>query len=311
MRTILSLSIFLIACLSAHAQKVTDRIYRVDKTHFEAVVDEITDNEIIYLKPDDVSGSNKIKIARDEVWKIVFSDGETEVITPIREVLDAPVAQSEATAATDAGTSVEKSVNKGAGLKNATIDDPDKKRILFSVGADAAYVINALEWTDDAEGMGMELGFGASASLTVPISRWLGIMASGGLLKWEILRNFRDSASDELLFKRTNTFNMVPIHLGLKIYPVKGLYLAPQAGYTIYEETGADQKPDAESVSFFDFKGGKVGYRGEIGYEQKVNRLLFSLSAHYSSMFIQNMNQFRNIPPLNYFGGRLSVGYSF
>ena len=59
----------------------TDVLHKLDRTTVNVKIDELTDTDIVYIEP----AVPKVKktIARNKVWKVVFSDGSTEVITPV------------------------------------------------------------------------------------------------------------------------------------------------------------------------------------------------------------------------------------
>jgi hypothetical protein len=83
------------------AQTSSDQIYKLDKSIIQAVVDEIGDREIIYFSPKDTAKRTSLRIPRKQVWKIVYENGETELInspTPAAATAKAPevVRESEA-----------------------------------------------------------------------------------------------------------------------------------------------------------------------------------------------------------------------
>ncbi|CAG5072972.1 hypothetical protein DYBT9623_04505 [Dyadobacter sp. CECT 9623] len=65
---------------SVSAQTASDQIYKLDKSTIQAVVDEIGDVEIIYFLPKDTAKRTALRILRKQVWKIVYENGETELI---------------------------------------------------------------------------------------------------------------------------------------------------------------------------------------------------------------------------------------
>nr|WP_295922372.1 porin family protein [uncultured Dyadobacter sp.] len=72
------LMLFLMGAIRCLAQNPTDTIYQVDRTKFAAIVDEVSAGEVVYFLPQDVSRLEKIRIAREKVWKIIYSNGDTE-----------------------------------------------------------------------------------------------------------------------------------------------------------------------------------------------------------------------------------------
>ncbi|WP_439585822.1 outer membrane beta-barrel protein [Dyadobacter bucti] len=74
------LILFLLCTCQCFAQNSTDTIYQVDQTKFAAIVDEVASGEIVYFLPQDAPRQEKIRIARDKVWKIIYGNGETEVL---------------------------------------------------------------------------------------------------------------------------------------------------------------------------------------------------------------------------------------
>ncbi|WP_138485306.1 hypothetical protein [Dyadobacter bucti] len=85
-------TLFLSATLHVQAQIRTDLIYKLDNTTFNAVVDEIGETEILYFLPKDTARRTTLRIARKEVWKIVYGSGETEVINKPVVAVAAPAA---------------------------------------------------------------------------------------------------------------------------------------------------------------------------------------------------------------------------
>ena len=58
-----------------------DVLHKIDRQTVNVKIDELTDTDVLYFEP--ATPSMKKKIARNQVWKIVFSDGSTEIITPL------------------------------------------------------------------------------------------------------------------------------------------------------------------------------------------------------------------------------------
>jgi len=74
--------IFLSAIIpNCFGQNSPDVIYKTDEVVISAFVDEITTSEIIYFSPQDKGKKQPKRVAKEKVWKIVYSTGETEIIT--------------------------------------------------------------------------------------------------------------------------------------------------------------------------------------------------------------------------------------
>lgn len=86
------LLLLIILAGSVHAQTSSDQIHKLDKTIIQGVIDEIGDTEIIYFSAKDASKRTPLRIARTQVWKIVYENGETELINSPGPVL--PVTSS-------------------------------------------------------------------------------------------------------------------------------------------------------------------------------------------------------------------------
>ncbi|MFN4144995.1 MAG: hypothetical protein ACK4GN_04160 [Runella sp.] len=394
MRTSLFVCLLLVGhAFGIMAQTRNDLIYKVDQTSFAANVDEIGEAEIMYFLPTDALKQRPQRIAKAQVWKIVFANGDVEELNqpqakapvvatndrivqkngtvlegnvvkvgertveyrrvgatsgPVYEIEIAklnrieyangevekfvktlavkptsssskptaaakPKSEKAKTAAKPATSKPKKEVAQRAPrVKPTRTKAPATDREFFSLtaGGDAAYVLGAKEWTDEKRGIGMGIGAGASVSASLHITRWLAITANGGLLQWEIERNFKDSLSSNLLMRRNNVIKMIPINAGLKIYPAKGFYIAPQVSYTLYQETGSDFDPKTETTTeFFGYKGNKLGYRGEIGYEHRGKGFRWQLGVYYSTLLIKDLNEFKKIDPMSFVGARLAIGF--
>lgn len=381
MRSFIPLFFMLLGAINnVLAQTRNDLIYKIDQTSFATNVDEIGESEITYFLPNDALKQHPQRIAKIQVWKIVFANGDTEEInqpqqsrapTPVIVVTDKdriiykngsiieatvtkvgertveyrnkgeanPVYEVEIgelnrieyangeiekfakklTVKPVKSTDKEGNVNDAKhyakpSLAKSTLikKTSNNERDLFAIvlGGEGAYVLGTKEWTDEKRGMGMGLGIGVSASMSVFLSRWLSVTVSGGLLQWEVEYNFRDSLSRDLLMRRNNVIKMVPLNAGLKIYPFKGFYLSPQINYTLYQETGVDYDPSTEvTTKFFGYKGNKLGYRGEIGYERRGKGLRWQIGVYYSTLLIDNLKEFKKIDPITFVGTRLAIGF--
>ena len=74
------LTCFLLGILqTCLAQKSSDRIHQVDQSDFSAWVDEISETEIIYFLPADLTRKQPLSILKSKVWKIIYANGETEM----------------------------------------------------------------------------------------------------------------------------------------------------------------------------------------------------------------------------------------
>ncbi|MBD2751845.1 porin family protein [Spirosoma validum] len=73
--------LFLTVQLALGQTTRSDVLHKLDRQTVNVKIDELTDTEVIYFEP--TAPKAKKKIARSQVWKIVFSDGSTEVLTPL------------------------------------------------------------------------------------------------------------------------------------------------------------------------------------------------------------------------------------
>lgn len=69
----------LVSSLSMAQSSSMDVIHKIDRSTVNAKIDELGDTEIIYFETS--APKTKKTISRSQVWKVVFSDGSTEIIT--------------------------------------------------------------------------------------------------------------------------------------------------------------------------------------------------------------------------------------
>ncbi|GAB4025614.1 hypothetical protein [Spirosoma koreense] len=83
MKAFLCAWLLIVSSLALAQSSRTDALYKLDRTSIDVKIDELTDTDVIYVDP----ATPKVKktIARRQVWKIVFSDGSTETITPLTD----------------------------------------------------------------------------------------------------------------------------------------------------------------------------------------------------------------------------------
>ncbi len=301
----------------------TDRIFLKNKTIVEGSITKVTEKNIEYRRAGAAPNSPVYELSRDKIQKIEYENGEIESFAKISAKPTEMARTEKGKTNKSKGTSKKPTskpaltkpkqevvVKKESKTPSVKVDKTSKRRFSFTVGPEVAYVIGDKEWVNEQDGIGMGVGVGASASLTAHIKPWLAVTASGGILQWEIERNFKDSVSQNLLLRRNNLIKLIPITAGLKIYPLKGFYISPQATYTIYQEQGIDFDPVTETTTpFLNFKGNKLGYKGEIGYDARLKNLSLQISAYYTTLIIQDLNEFKNVSPLSFVGARIAIGF--
>lgn len=81
--TLLIVLICVLANLNGMAQTRPDQIFQLDKTSQNAFVDEIGESSITYFLPTDTNRQNSMRILKSRVWKIVFANGDVELINPL------------------------------------------------------------------------------------------------------------------------------------------------------------------------------------------------------------------------------------
>src|SRR5690242_11104423 len=65
------------------AQVKSDTIYKVDLSLIPAIIDEVSQAELVYYLPSDAARKSKVSISRAKVWKVVYASGEIEVINTV------------------------------------------------------------------------------------------------------------------------------------------------------------------------------------------------------------------------------------
>ncbi|GAB3504507.1 hypothetical protein GCM10027341_34910 [Spirosoma knui] len=96
----------------------TDVLYKVDHSTINVKIDELTDTDVVYFES--TAPTVKKTVTRSQIWKIVFRDGSTEVIT----------AQPGKTATTDQITLVDRTIINGK------VGQRDERKLYYTKASD-------------------------------------------------------------------------------------------------------------------------------------------------------------------------------
>ncbi len=309
MRIILLLFLLLSTGLCSYAQKNTDRIYRVDKSHFEAIVDEITDTDIVYFLKIDEARSNPQRISRSQVWKIVYAGSETEIINQPAETVSTNQAPEKTTEAWQ-GSPAPKPLAKEALIR----DESDYRYSSVTIGGDYWHFRSENpQLSQESNGLGLTGTFGGSLRLGKRFSKLFGLSLTVGYAGYSVDRNYLYEDDGELYYQTTEQLSLFPAHLGVKIYVAGPVYLMPEGGglLTVYKAKVADGHPNPETG--FNHKHFTYRFGGGLGYEMRFNKLLVDANLYYHASAIDaGFNPVYTFEKgyLGTFGARLGIGFA-
>lgn len=265
-----------------------DLIFKKDKAVLEVRIEQLTFKGVRYhLAANPNSSLREIPI--NEVAKIRFADGTEKVFTQLQ---------------TAALVAEPKPVSSPA-LSIEARRQPGAPFLTLAVGGEGTYLLGAPSWVADSAKTGFRFGAGVSAALDVHLTNWLAISIGGGLNRYIVERRFFSTESIAFL-RTTTTFQQIPIHLGLKLYPAKQIYFMPEAGIqllTYSYKDGTDLGGASSSQ--------RLAYGGSIGTEFGSRTLWFDLSAKYHVVQAKSIGpSFAAIEPVYYTGIRLGMGFT-
>ncbi len=173
----------------------------------------------------------------------------------------------------------------------------------FSIGADGLYMLGNANWVSEDERTGFRQGIGGSVVLDYHPLSFLALSLRGGYYNWQVDRDYVENGAVQ--FSSISKFTLIPVHLGLKLYPYKGVYVMPEAGYDLYTFDYDDGTTQSEVI-----KGGNIGYGGSVGVEVRSKSLLLDIALRYQLLAVEDLgNGFTQIGPASYAGVRVGVGF--
>lgn len=317
---------FLIVCFWFVAQMAVAQILRpavlhkLDKSSLPVKIDRVNPTNIVYVE----ASAPKVKkvIGRNQVWKIVYANGTTQVITPLTgtnykpnpvtaakmaadaTALTPPETNRPDASATPAPTLATGSASPPTAAPSAptsrsttpqanvfsTPRDDEFNRLQLSVGPEMSFFPSFINkdraWVNDTIGFGMKQNVGFGLRADYRIIRPVAVSFSVGYAGWELVRNF----SREGVPAGTETVKLtrIPVQGGLKLYPDKGgLYLMPEAGVTLLRASLS--AADATSAATESVSKTAVNYGGSIGYEIRKGSVLLDLSVRYNLMNVKGL----------------------
>ncbi|MCF0075181.1 porin family protein [Dyadobacter sp. CY261] len=294
----LSLSVFVLFCSARlwaqqNVQK-PDLIFTRNKSVLEARIDSVGAESVYYHS---FSRAEKVplKLLLTEIVSVRFADGR-------EQRFDKQPAHT--VERISAGVKKEKSANLQEEPKRVkSVDKGHRPAITMTIGAEGMHMLGNDNWVKDDEKAAFGNGVGATAALDLHLTGHFALSVSGGYNQWRVSRNYVEDGQTR--FSAKTSFIEIPLHLGLKLYPFKGLYLMPEGGYHIYTFEYQDGTELSENIT-----GGSLAYGGRVGYELRTGVFLMDISAKYNLVNIGDLgNGFAGMGPARYAGVRLGVGF--
>ncbi|MCX6214605.1 hypothetical protein [Spirosoma sp.] len=317
MKIVLFCWLLLVSSLTWAQTSKTDVLYKLDRSPINVKIDELTDTDIVYMEPS--APQLKKTIARTQVWKIVFSDGSTEIITPPAGQVPTGTTtpQPTATAApVPDRTRPTPTLSENDSAPSASYTNPGGfARIHLTIGPEFAYYPDFINkgkaWLNDSTGFGMTQNVGASLRFDYRFIRRVAVSATAGYYGWELVRKYTRNSISE--FYETKKLTQIPVQLGLKFYPVGSFYVMPEGGVTLLfssvKTSDNHPTPANESVNAM-----PITYGASVGCEIMARSLLLDLSIRYQFLNVNNLsytafNQSLN-EQVNIASIRLGIGFN-
>ena len=293
-------------------------LHKLNQSSVPVKIDKVNPTNIVYVEAS--APTVKKVIARNQVWKIVYANGTTQVITPLTGAKPKPrpvtVTQSAPavaaapktstttpetdatpapTLATGSASPAPSAPTSRSAASQATVfsvpRDDEFNRLQVSVGPEfsvfPSFINKNRAWVNDTIGFGMKqnLSFGIRADYR--IIRPVAVSFSVGYAGWELVRNFsRDGVPSGT---ETVKLTRIPVQGGLKLYPDRGgLYLMPEGGVTLLNASLTAEEGAAGTVTESVNKTA-VNYGGSVGYEIRKGPILLDLSVRYNLMNVSGV----------------------
>ncbi|WP_090373946.1 hypothetical protein [Dyadobacter sp. SG02] len=293
----ISLSVFvLFGCTPLWAQQNVqkpDLIFTRNKTVLEAKIDSVG-TESVYYHSFIQAGKGPLKLSLTEVTSVRYADGREQTFDrqPVQSGERINVKKEKRTSSRQDKPKREKPKDTGR-----------RPVVSATIAAEGMRMLGNDNWVKDDEKAAFENGVGATAALDLHLTGRFAVSVSGGYNQWRVSRNYAENG--EVKFNAKTSFTEIPLHLGLKLYPFKGLYLMPEGGYHIYTFDYQDGTELSEKIA-----GGSVAYGGRIGYELRTGVFLMDISAKYNLVNVGDLgNGFSGMGAARYAGVRLGVGF--
>lgn len=327
MKTIAILFLFILLGVNQTvAQSILkpDLIYKSNNTILESSIEEVSSGIVRYKLFAQPNGSVR-QVPLKDVVKIRYANGKEETyengIVKMSAIPAAVVEEKEQPAAHTPAERIvepvkakeEAFVRKEETLPTENLRPSDQKQevapaksrplLSFTIGADGLYMVGNKNWVDDKQRTGFRQGVGASAVFDFPLASFLALSLRGGYYMWEVSRDYVEN--NETLFSSKTSFTQIPLHVGIKIYPYKSIYLMPEGGIHLYTFDYNDGTDFSEKLS-----GNAVAYGGSIGVELRGKVIMADISARYHILSIKDLgNGFTQMGAANYAVVRLGIGF--
>ncbi|QJW91261.1 OmpA family protein [Spirosoma taeanense] len=173
-------------------------------------------------------------------------------------------------------------------------------------GAAGYMVGDRPNWTSKTDGYAHVVGFGGEGLVGYRLSNWFTVALQTGYWRWSTQVDYKESAEGPVQSQYFSEATQIPLFLSIPVYLTHSVHLTPEAGINLLMiKAGFDSSRES-------FSGLQIGYGGAIGYTtNRSKRVWTDLSLFYRAHQKATWTGQYGVPPMNYAGLRIGVGFLF
>lgn len=186
-----------------------------------------------------------------------------------------------------------------------TFQIPD---LTLTVGGGANYFVPGVsrEWTDYEQGIGLQMGYNATATLMVKVRDKIGFSLTSGKSFSGIHKQYLTEGVEQ--YRADYDLSYIPIILGARFYLGKSFYVEPGIGAnltTLTIKTSADHP-----LGEYELSDKKTKFLGitSLGVDSRFGNLALDFSGF--AAITENYEAFGLIDPIFYTGIKIGIGYA-
>ena len=283
----------------------TDRIFLKNKTIVEGSITKVTEKNIEYRRAGAAPNSPVYELSRDKIQKIEYENGEIESFAKI-SAKPTEMARTEKPSKPSKAKSVtSKSPKPTTPPKELIKDSNTSKDSKISINAAfvGSYIVKDNFWVADSNGVGLRQGIGGSLQFNFRLSKRIWLSLQGGYNQFQTNRLYTTPDKD-IFYTAKTKLSIIPIHLGLKAYLTKGVYLGLFGG-------GNYLTTEFSSYGDYNLQTKRFSPTGTamLGFEPRVGPVKLDIGFQYSYVTVNATSTYEVSPAIHIPQIRLGIGF--
>ncbi|MEI7581224.1 hypothetical protein [Runella sp.] len=286
---------------------VPDRIYLKSKSIVEGSITKISEKSVEYRRLGTPPNSPVYELSREKIQKIEYGNGDVESFENELDKSKTIVRKEKPDKTPKAKSATSKNPKQTTGSPpkelNKHSNIPKESKISINGAFVGSYIVKDNFWVADSSGIGLRQGIGGALQVNFRLSKRIWLSFQGGYNQFQTNRLYTTPDKD-ILYTAKTKLSIIPIHLGLKAYLAKGVYLGLWGGVN-YLTT------DFGSYGDYNLQTKRFSPTGTatLGFEPRIGPIKLDIGLQYSYATVNATSVYESSPAIQIPQIKLGIGF--